>query len=177
MNKLLESERLFCRKLTIDDLEWIYQQGQDPEVVRYIYGGKILTKNEEKERLEERLSYYNLYPGLGVFALHERESGAIIGVCNLNHSKEFEEIQIGYRLQKKSWGKGFATEISRALLAYGFEKMKLKRIIGIVETPNIASKRVLEKVGLKREKVVSLLTYDLDYYAIEVEGWNAQKSY
>ena len=91
------------------------------------------------------------HPGLGMWATLERKTGACIGTHLLNHIQGETYIQVGYVLFSQYWGRGYATEMSIAILRYGFAVLGLPEIFAITDLPNVASQRVLEKAGLERK--------------------------
>ena len=143
------TERLALRRFTLDDLDFLDRMISDAEVMRHVGGVKDRAKTEDmlKTRI---LAYYEQYPGLGVWATLERASGACIGMHLLNHIQGESHIQVGYVLLRPYWGRGYATEMSVALLRYGFVDMRLPQIVGITDLPNLASQHVLLKAGLHR---------------------------
>jgi [ribosomal protein S5]-alanine N-acetyltransferase len=101
--------------------------------------------------LRERiLEYYQQHPGLGMWVTLERATGKPVGFHLLNHIQGEEELQVGYSLAPEYWGRGYATEMCVALLRYGFATLRLPRLVGITDHANVASQRVLEKSGLRR---------------------------
>jgi ribosomal-protein-alanine N-acetyltransferase len=137
------------RRFVPDDLSWFAPLHADPEVTRYLGGVKERTAIEEF--LNTRiLDYYERYPGLGVWVTVERSTGLPIGSHNLNHIQGEAIIQVGFTLARPAWGRGFAAEMALALLRYGFVELSLARIAGIASLGNVASQRVLEKIGLRR---------------------------
>lgn len=122
------------------------------------------TIEETKAYFNERiLSTYN-DEDFGVFAL-ELLDGTFVGFALLITLKGTEEKEVGYRLHKKFWGNGYATEIANALVEYGFSK-GLTRIVGITHPENFASQRVLEKCGLKFERDATHYDVSVKLYAI-----------
>ena len=147
--QLPTTERLALRCFTPDDLDMLDRMNSDVEVMRYVGGVKDRAKT--KEMLQVRiLAYYEQHPGLGVWATLERASGACVGMHLLNHIQGESFIQVGYVLYRDYWGRGYATEMSSALLRYGFEDLMLQQIVGITDPPNLASQHVLLKAGLHR---------------------------
>ena len=143
------TERLSLRRFTPEDLELLCRLYADEEVARYVGGVKDRAKIQEM--LDQRiLAYYDLNPGLGVWATLERASGHCVGMHLLNHIQGESFIQVGYVLFREQWGRGYATEMSVALLRYGFEQLRLPQIVGITNLPNVVSQRVLLKAGLRR---------------------------
>lgn len=77
-----------------------------------------------------------------------RDTGAFIGWCSLKYAGKSSDVEVGYRLRRDAWGRGFATELAIELVRYGFEDVVLHRIIGVTHRDNVASQRVLMKAGL-----------------------------
>lgn len=151
---VIETPRLFLREFTLDDLEGYFQLGATPALVRYI-GGRTLASREEARQLliNATLRDYTIH-GYGRLACIEKATGALIGFCGLKNDPKLGEIDIGYRFLESSWGRGFATESARAVLAHGCDVLGLRRIVGVVDPANTASVRVLRKLGLVFEKQV-----------------------
>jgi RimJ/RimL family protein N-acetyltransferase len=143
------TKRLTLRRLTPDDLDMHCALASDPDVMRYV--GGVKTREETEELLTTRiLPYYEQHPGMGAWATLERATGACIGIHLLNHIQGESFIQVGYILFKEYWGRGYATEMSVALLRYGFTQLQLPQITAITDLPNQVSQRVLLKAGLHR---------------------------
>ena len=143
------TERLALRRFTLEDLDLLDRMNSDPEVMQYVGGTK--TREETQIVLRDRiLGYYDEHPGLGIWATIERSSGTCIGMHLLNHIQGETFIQVGYVLFRDYWGRGYATEMSIALLRHGFMELGLQRIVAITNLPNVASQRVLLKSGLHR---------------------------
>lgn len=141
--------RLTLRRFTPDDLEWFVALYGDPDVTRYL--GGTLERAAASQLFEERiLRYYDEHPGLGIWVTVERATQARVGFHLLNHIRGETIIQVGYALAKPAWGKGFATEMADAVVHYGFVDLRLPRISAMANLPNVASHRVLEKIGLQR---------------------------
>ena len=84
----------------------------------------------------------------GRWAVHLKPTLEFLGWCGLKFRADLNEIDLGYRFKKESWGKGYATEAAYSSIRYGFEKIGLQRIVGRAEIDNIASLKVLEKCGM-----------------------------
>lgn len=146
----VQTPRLRLRGFVPEDLDLLDRLNRDPEVMRYM--GGPMTRAQTEAMLRERiLDYGARHPGLGIWATLERASGACIGMHVLNHIQGEAHVQVGYRLFPRVWGRGYATEMARALLRYGFVELGLERICAIADPANLASLRVLEKCGLRRD--------------------------
>ena len=145
---IIETERLLLRKFTKDDAQLIYQLNKDPDVIKYTLD-PIKNLNHAAEVLEKIiLPQYALY-NHGRWAVHTKYDANFIGWCGLKAIPERNEIDLGYRFSKSSWGRGYATEAAFASLSYGFNKLMIPRIVGRAMPQNIGSIRVLEKCGMK----------------------------
>ena len=145
----LETDRLALRRFTEQDYDWLVELYDDAEVMRY--GGGVKSPGQVKAVMRERiLDYYDAHPGLGVWQTVERAAGTPIGFHVLNNIQGESIIQVGYFLLKPAWGRGYATEMARALLRHGFVELRLPHIAAIAERENVASHRVLTKIGLRR---------------------------
>lgn len=148
----LETERLILRRFTLEDEDELYELDSDPEVV-LVFNGGLPTPMEtiRSERLPRYASYHDDHPGLGYWAAIEKESGAFIGLFLLRPRGEGDpaEPELGYRLRKAAWGRGFATEGARALIDYAFERTTARRVCAETLAVHAASRRVLEKAGLR----------------------------
>lgn len=147
MNVIIETERLLFSQFTAEDAPLLYKLNLDPDVIRYTLD-PIKDINHAKEILEQViLPQYALY-NYGRWAVHLKPGHEFIGWCGLKYVAERNEIDLGYRFIKSFWGKGYATEAAGACIKYGFEKLKLRSIIGRAMPDNAGSLKVLEKCGM-----------------------------
>lgn len=169
MHIITETPRLLLRAFTTEDAPLIYALNADPAVTEFT-GDPIRDLHHAQQVLQHTLlPQYALY-NHGRWAVHVRSaegpvSSGFIGWCGLKARPERGEIDLGYRFMKSAWGKGYATEAAQACLQYGFEQLKLPRIVGRAMPQNIASLRVLEKCGMQYvgEEIVDghpALTYE-----------------
>ena len=156
MQVFLETERLALRRFTAKDVDVLAELDGDPEVMRYVTGG-ITTSREEIETqvLPAFLAYYERYSGYGFWAAVEKSSGGFVGWFHFRPAKDSPpgEIELGYRLLKSAWGRGYATEGARALVDKGFAELGVERVVAFTMVVNVASRRVMEKAGLRFVRV------------------------
>jgi [ribosomal protein S5]-alanine N-acetyltransferase len=156
-----ESERLLYRELLPSDAEAMFEMDSNPEVHRYL-GGKPTQTIEETRKVIDFVRQQYIDNGIGRFAAVLKETGEWIGWVglklerNVNGHEAFYDI--GYRLRPEFWGKGFATESAIAFVDYGFNVLKADKICAYADESNNASRRALEKAGLKY-----INTFDSDY--------------
>jgi RimJ/RimL family protein N-acetyltransferase len=174
----LETDRLALRHFTPADLAWLTDLYSDADVARYV--GGVRTPAQAAEILNTRiLRYYDEHPGLGIWLTAEKATGMPIGFHLLNHIKGESIIQVGFILAKRAWGRGFATEMGQAVLRYGFVDLGLPHIAGIASLQNMASQRVLHKIGLERrgERTFAHPDYaahgPMAFFERDAEEWRA----
>ncbi len=148
---IIETRRLILRELVLSDAQDMLRLHSHPQVQQYT-GEELITDLEEmRSIISARMEGYKKY-GYGRWATILKEGRHFVGWAGLAYLPEFDEIDLGYRFLPEYWGQGLATEASRAVLKYGFEQLKLKRIVAIAMKENKASIRVMEKVGMQFEK-------------------------
>jgi RimJ/RimL family protein N-acetyltransferase len=126
MQIFLETERLVLRQFTEDDVDSLVELDGDPDVMRFINGGRPTPRQEiENDVLPTFLDYYERFPGYGFWAAVEKSAGRFVGWFHFRPAERAhpDEIELGYRLRKSAWGKGYATEGSRALIQKGFAEL------------------------------------------------------
>lgn len=156
MQLFLETERLVLRRFTDDDVDNLVELDSDPAVMRFINGGRPTPRAEiENEVLPAFLGYYERHPGYGFWAAEERSTGRFVGWFHLRpaDSAAPDDVELGYRLHRSAWGKGYATEGSRALIDKGFAEFGALRVFASTMVVNVASRRVMEKAGLRFVRV------------------------
>lgn len=152
MKYYIETERLIFRELQKGDLEAWFEMDSDPAVHEFL-GNQPIKNMEQIENAFQSIQQQYAKNGIGRWATIEKSSGNFIGWSGLKFITEYENnhinfYDVGYRLNPKYWGKGYATESCIAALEFGFSTMNLNEIFGIVNEGNKASQRVLEKCGL-----------------------------
>src|SRR6187431_790779 len=127
MNCFLESKRLYLRVIEESDLNLLFELHSDPEVMKYIRPAEK-TLDETFATMQRIFRTNNYEKGIGLWICHEKISNDFIGWFVLKPLDGTQDIEIGYRLLRKHWGKGFATEMSKELITYCFNKLKLPKI-------------------------------------------------
>ena len=145
------TKRLALSEITSADGNELHELDADPRVMRYIGSGHISTREQIDAAMRRLPRAYALFPGLGTWRATRRDNGDFVGWFALKYIPGTAEIEVGYRLRHAAWGRGYATEGARELVRYGFDDLGLHRIIGVTHPANVASQRVLEKIGLERQ--------------------------
>ncbi|MBL7472610.1 GNAT family N-acetyltransferase [Robertkochia sediminum] len=140
---LFTTKRLYVRELSREDLPEFHRMQNDHAVMRYV-GGKTYSLEENKADLERVISFYKKRGNdFWVWAIMSIEDHRFIGTCALVKNEK-DEYEIGFRLLKEEWKKGFGKEITNGLLGYGFDTMKLSKIVAYVNKNNVASVKILD---------------------------------
>lgn len=163
---VLETPRLILREMTPEDAASAFEMNSDPDVLRYT-GDVPFTDVEDARNFLVAYDHYRKY-GFGRWAVIRKEDGAWMGFCGLKYTPDHHEYDVGYRLMKKYWGQGYATEAATASVLAGIERFGLTRIVGRVMRNNHASIKVLEKSGLSFESEIPY-SHDCDLlYSVSI---------
>ncbi len=152
MEVRIETDRLILRSFNEDDVQGIFELDSDPEVHRYLGNKPITTMDQAKSIVAYILSQYDQY-GMGRLAIVNKATNEFVGWSGIKYETEVRKnmpyYDIGYRLKRKFWGQGIASEAAHASIDYGFNTQKLKEIYGGADIDNIASNKILQKIGLQ----------------------------
>jgi RimJ/RimL family protein N-acetyltransferase len=170
---VVETARLRLRPFTLDDVDAYYAAVYgDPDVMRYLPGG-VPRSRERTQQIVEFFMHHREQNGFAPWAVIHKADNRLIGECGLNtvFDSRPREIEVLYALAKPYWGQGFATEGARASLRFGFEEVDLQRIIGLAMPENTASRRVMEKLGMRYEGIKKYYGMKLATYTITREAF------
>ena len=143
---IFETERLIVKQFVFEtDAGYFFAVNGDEEVMRYIRSPK--SREECDMFLKKNIEGYKTNPLMGRWAVFEKASGIFVGSFAFIPVEKTNDSQLGYALLKEYWGKGFATELMRDGIKHVFEKTKLNEVYGLTQAENIASQKVLLKVG------------------------------
>lgn len=160
----IETERLTLRMFEPDDAVTFHRIWNDPIVMKYIEGWRPTL--EEARAGMTRLVERWRQQGFGQWAVVLKEEGKVIGYVGFKYLDETPEVELLYGIDKPYWNRGYTTEAARACLRYIFENKEHDRIVALADPENIGSWRVMEKLGMKREKIATYYNQELVYYAI-----------
>ena len=171
----LETERLILREMLPTDDEALFEMDSNPEVHKYLGENPVTDIEHVRGYIANIRKQYNDF-GIGRWTVIEKSSGAIIGWAGLKFITEVENNRIhyhdvGYRLNQRYWGKGYATESAKAAIRYGFEEMNLKEIIGCANVNNTQSRKALEKCGLTFVEKFYWNGIQCDWLELTKEDW------
>ncbi len=160
--KILETERLLLRQFSADDAGFILELLNEPSFIQNI-GDRGVRTLEDAHRyiLNGPVASY-AKNGFGLYMVMSKETQERMGMCGLIKREALDDVDIGYAFLPKFWSKGYAVESARAVQAYAKEVVGLKRLVAITDPANEGSIRLLEKLGLKFEKMVRLSQDDIE---------------
>jgi [ribosomal protein S5]-alanine N-acetyltransferase len=166
MKIVLETDRLLLREFVEEDAAWFFRLNSDPEVLRFVPDKQLLSVEQARQILiDHPIADYRKH-GFARCACTLKSTGEHIGFAGLKYLEELGEVDVAYRVMPAHWNLGLATEGARASVRFGFTKLGLKQIIGLVMPENIGSVRVLEKTGLRYVGTITFWGSQFSKYAI-----------
>jgi RimJ/RimL family protein N-acetyltransferase len=181
---ILETPRLVLRQFTGDDVSNLFDLNSDPEVMRYLTGGRPTPREEIRDQIIPfHLDVYGRFDRLGTWAVESAATGEFLGWFHFRPGPgtDITNIDLGYRLRRQAWNKGYATEGARALISMGFTDLGVERVFAHAMAVNAASRRVMEKCGLTLVRtnpyegafLIEGAEHGVVEYALAKPGWEA----
>jgi ribosomal-protein-alanine N-acetyltransferase len=165
---IVETARLLLRPLGPEDLEEHHAVvGSDPQVT---WDGKARTLEESRAYLEAHRQHWDEH-AFGMWAAIEKTTGDFLGHAGLQTLEDTDDVQVGYYLGQRAWGRGFATEAARAALRYGFEYLGLPHIVAVARPENRASQKVLAKIGMCQAGIECHYGFDVQVWRIDATAY------
>jgi RimJ/RimL family protein N-acetyltransferase len=149
----VETQRLRLRRFTAADLGLLVELDSDPEVMRFLTGQPTPREEVESVVLPGILTAYDEHPGLGTFAAEQKSDGAFIGWFGLQPTAAPTIVDVGYRLHRTAWGKGYATEGTKALIDKAFGELGMETVVADTMAVNHRSRAVMRRSGLRFVRV------------------------
>lgn len=152
---ILETERLTLRQFTLMDAPFILELLNTPTWLRFIGDRGVRSLEDAENYLRNGSIKSYEVNGFGFYAVVEKESQKLIGMCGLIKRDNLDDIDIGFAFLPDLIGKGYGTEAAQAILNYSLNQLKIKRLVAIVNPDNVASISVIKKIGMKFEKLIA----------------------
>ena len=171
MTIFAETNRTVLREITIEDVDPFFEMDSDPEVHRYL-GTQPITNRDQIVQTIHYVRQQYIDNGVGRWAIVDKSTNLFIGWTGFKLVKDLVNnrtnyYDLGYRLIRRYWGKGIATETAKASLTYGFDKLNLNEIIATVNCENAASNKVIEKLGFTLYETFYLHELKHNWYKID----------
>jgi RimJ/RimL family protein N-acetyltransferase len=152
MSVVLVTERLVLKEFSLTDAHGFYELNLDPKVIRFT-GDVPFSSMAEAEIFIRNYDHYDRH-GFGRWSVFLKDTNEYLGFCGLNYRLAVDEVDLGFRLRRSHWGKGYATEAAQGSLLHGFKSYGLEKIVAWAMKDNLASHRVLHKLGMRFQKTV-----------------------
>lgn len=167
--KVLETDRMILRHFADEDAGFILELLNEPSFIQNIGDRKIRSRDGAKLYIKNGPLASYAQHGFGLYLVALKETGESIGMCGLIKRNTLDDVDIGYAFLPRFWSKGYAVESALAVKNYGRDVIGLKRIVAITDPQNAGSIRVLEKIGMKFEKMVKLSEDDIELKLFAVD--------
>jgi RimJ/RimL family protein N-acetyltransferase len=169
--------RLVLRPFRDEDLPHWAALNADPEVMEFL-GGRPLSGGES-DAIADAVNGQYVAEGIGFLAIERRSDGAFLGACGLQREPWYpDELELGWRLAREHWGRGYATEAAASWLEHAFVELDLPRVISITDAPNARSIAVMQRLGMTFDHAAELeedgIPFDAVIYSITAETWRHQ---
>jgi len=172
----IHTSRLKLRPYAGEDLDALHRIFIDPQVRKYLCDDKIMPREWVAIEIENNTKCFEQH-GFGQWSVFLKEKSELIGFCGFRFFYDNPpELQLLYGFSPHCWGKGLATEAAKAMIQYGFTEHKFQQIITATNVDNIASVRVIERVGMRFVQRINKAGLDVLYYAISHEEYQFDRS-
>ena len=179
MKIFAETERLILREIIQSDLDGMFELDSDPEVHKYL-GNKIVCDKNQIAKVIDFVRQQYIDNGIGRWAVIDKRTNAFIGWTGLKFVTELTNgrknyYDLGYRLIRKYWGKGIATETALASLDYAFNKLKIDEVYAAASCENLASNKILQKVGMSFIETFYYEDVKCNRYKVDKDNYESKK--
>ncbi|HJP22132.1 MAG TPA: GNAT family N-acetyltransferase [Alphaproteobacteria bacterium] len=171
----IATERLKLRRFKADDAAALGAMLADPETMKF-FPYVAETPAEGRHLALKHITYFERHwqeRGYGVWAVTEAD-GRLIGRCGIRHWESIDDIEVLYLIERSRWGRGYATEVARAALDFGFNQVGLERIAAVTHQDNSASQRVLGKLGLRYIRELEVEGLPALWFSVERKDFVAE---
>lgn len=168
----VETKRLLLRGFRPEDADYMYERiWTDADVMRFVQPGGWPHPREESVPFLTRLISRFEENGFGQWGVVHKPDGRLIGYCGLKFLEKTPEVELLYGIDKDFWNRGLTTEAARATLRYAFEETALEYVVAVALPENVASRRVMEKAGMRYEGLARHYDYDVVRYSLRREDF------
>ena len=157
---VLETERLTLRHATTEDAAFVLELLNEPSYIRFVADRGLRTVDDAKRYITEKFLPSYAQHGFGFYIVELKADGTPIGICGLAKRETMENVDIGYSMLERFWGKGYALEAARGVMDYAHGVLGIERVVAFTAVDNESSAKLLEKLGLRYEKMIDLPGYE-----------------
>ena len=176
METILETARLRLEPWRLEHLDGLNVMSGDPRVMKYV-GGVIRTREETAAAIERQRGRWEVH-GFGWWSFIERAGDELVGAGCIQHvaGNPANPLEIGWRLRPDRWGLGLATEAATAMAGFAFERLDVEILLAVAVPENTASRRVMERLGMRYRGLESWYDMDVATYEITVAEWRSRQA-
>jgi [ribosomal protein S5]-alanine N-acetyltransferase len=168
--QIIVTARLTLRSLSIDDVDCVHAMWTDAAVRRHLWDNVVVPRERAEEMVRAVVASFEA-SGRGMWLIFEKGSHTPCGFCGFLPPKDDERTELIYGLLPSAWGRGYATESARAVIAHAFQTLGVGTIFASCDAPNAASVRVLERLGMRFVRRAVVDGIDLVFYEISSAEW------
>jgi len=162
----LASQRLLLRMFRESDLDAYAEMCGDPDVMRFLGDGRLLTRAEAWRHMALVVGHWQLR-GFGLWAVEERGTGLLAGRVGCWQPEGWPGLEIGWTLRRRFWGRGYATEAALAALDYAFTQLRQARVISLIDPDNGPSIAVALRLGMRMQGYTEVMGHPVVTYGID----------
>lgn len=171
--KTINTKRTVLKQMTLADARQLHLTVGVPDVMKFWVGGADRTIEETERRIAVIVAHWNTY-NFGDWGVVHKESLELIGFAGLHHLEDMQEVNLGYALKESVWRCGYATEICRAVLEYGFANLELPVIVAVIWPENVASITLAQKLGMGFERKMTWAGGPRVVYSVTRDKWRTK---
>jgi [ribosomal protein S5]-alanine N-acetyltransferase len=176
MTAIITTARLCLRPLSLDDIEPVHALWTEAGVRRFLFDDQIIPREQAAGEIDQSIERFAT-DGCGLWGATLRQETGLIGFCGYRPFHDPPQLQLLYGFHPDHWSKGLATEASRAMLRFGFERLGFQRVVASADAPNTASLRVMEKSGMTFDRRETINGLDTVQYSIERQDFEPDPSF
>lgn len=177
-NRIVENQNIFLRRFQKSDVNDLFELDSDIEVLKYIHVQPAENLEEIRTKIAQVEQQYQ-ENGLGRLAIIRKSDEAFLGWAGLKYETEIREFpyyDIGYRLLRKFWRKGYGIQAAKLSLEYGFNDLKLDKICAAADVENIGSNKILNQIGMKQKDPFQFEGINCKWYELKREDYDQGKN-
>lgn len=173
---IIETKRLFLRLFEDKDLDDTYKLFNDPETQKYLSPKNRRTREQLKVSLKRFADHWH-ERGFGILCVTKKDDDEMLGYCGFQFFDETKDVEILFCIRREDWNKGIATEAAIGCIKYGFEHLNFNKIYAATDPENLASKSVLEKIGMHCDEISNHYEMKLAVFSITRKIFQSLKNY
>lgn len=167
---VLETDRLLLRRLETDDAEFMLRLLNEPSFLHYIGDRGVRDLEQARQYIVDRIvASYDQF-GFGLYMVELESSGEPVGTCGLIKREGMDDVEIGFAFLREFWSRGYAVESAQAVMRHAEEDLGIERVVAIANLDNDRSFKLLEKLGLRFDRMIRLSEIDREIKLFTPEG-------